>query len=91
LFGEDACVPDVIICDLNLPDGSGEQLLGRIERDRPELLARVIVSTGECLTDAMQARLDAAGCRVLPKPFDLTQAEAMSREMRQRRRNVARI
>lgn len=88
LFGEGASAPDVIICDLNLPDGSGEQLLGRIERDRPELLARVIVSTGECLTNAMQARLDAAGCRVLPKPFDLSQAESMSREMRQRRRNV---
>ena len=39
LFGEGASAPDVIICDLNLPDGSGDQLLGRIERDRPELMS----------------------------------------------------
>lgn len=89
LFGDGAAAPDVIICDLNLPDGSGEQLLGRIERDRPELLSRVIMSTGELLSDGMQARLKAAGCRVLPKPFDLSQAEALSRETRQDRRNVA--
>ncbi len=85
LFAEGTTPPDVIICDLNLPDGSGEALLGRIERDRPEWVCRVIVSTGEVLTDAMQARLDAAGCRVLPKPFELSQAEALSREAREAR------
>lgn len=77
LFSVGARAPDAIICDQNLPDGTGEALLARMERDRPALAARCILVTGEVWEDARVARLLAMGCRLLPKPFDLTQVEAL--------------
>jgi DNA-binding NtrC family response regulator len=77
LFGAGARLPDAIICDQNLPDGTGEALLERLERHQPALASRAILATGEVWTDERVARLVATGCRLLAKPFDLTQLEAL--------------
>jgi DNA-binding NtrC family response regulator len=79
LFSVGATAPDAILCDQNLPDGTGEALLERLQRDRPNLAARMIIATGEVFTDEKTARLVAAGARMLPKPFDLSAAEALVR------------
>jgi DNA-binding NtrC family response regulator len=85
LFAVGATPPDAIICDQNLPDGTADELLARIDRDRPQLAQRMILASGEVFTDEKLRRLDAAGCRTLPKPFDLSQAELMVREVRELR------
>lgn len=77
LFSAGATLPDAILCDQNLPDGTGESLAARLERDHPTLAARLILATGEVWTDERSARLAAMGCRFLSKPFDLTQVEAL--------------
>lgn len=79
LFSAGAAAPDAILCDQNLPDGTGEALLARLLRDRPTLAARMILSTGEVFSDEMTARVLATGARMLPKPFDLSAAEALVR------------
>lgn len=77
LFSDGARMPDAILCDQNLPDGTGEALAARLERDQPALAARLILATGEVWTDERAARLLAMGCRFLAKPFDLGQVEAL--------------
>jgi DNA-binding NtrC family response regulator len=77
LFSIGARMPDAILCDQNLPDGTGEALLSRLERERPALAARAILVTGEVWEDARVARLLAMGCRMLSKPFDLLQVESL--------------
>ena len=85
IFSDGAMTPDAILCDLNLPDGTGEDLLHRITRDRPLLAPRMILSTGEVLTDEMTDRLELLGCQTLPKPFVLADAESAARTARERR------
>lgn len=80
LFGDGARMPDVILCDVNLPDGTGHQLLERIGREQPALTNRIILATGDVFSQQSLERLTALGCRILPKPFDLAQAEAAARE-----------
>ncbi len=79
LFTAGVVAPDVILCDVNLPDGTGLQLLERIEREQPALTHRLILSTGEVLTRETLAHLEEVGCRTLAKPFDLSQAEVAAR------------
>jgi two-component system, cell cycle sensor histidine kinase and response regulator CckA len=38
--------PQIVLCDLSLPEGSGSELLGWIQATRPELRDRVFVLTG---------------------------------------------
>lgn len=85
LFAVGATPPDAIICDQNLPDGTADELLARIARDRPQLADRVILSSGEVFSEDKLRRLNSAGCQTLPKPFDLSQAELMVLAVRERK------
>lgn len=58
----------VLIADLELPDGTGVDLLARCRADRPELARRALALTGHA-DAATAARLAAAGfAEVLAKP-----------------------
>ena len=60
--------PQLVLCDLRLPDGSGAQLLDWIQETRPSLCSRVFVLTGGA-TDEAGKRVTTSGLfRVLPKP-----------------------
>lgn len=85
LFSPGAIPPDAILCDLHLPDGSGNDLIERMTRERPALTARLILATGEMLGEDQLVRLEAIGCRTLCKPFDLMQAEQAITAARGRR------
>lgn len=82
LFDGSAGDPDVILCDLHLPDGTGEDLLGRLERERPSLTSRMILATGENLGVDRVVRLAEIGCRTLAKPFDLALLERVAASAR---------
>jgi len=62
---------DVIVCDLHLPRVSGEEIVRTISQDRPALAARVILTTGDAVHDAMPGSVLAEHPHVLQKPFDL--------------------
>lgn len=68
---------DVIISDLRMPGLSGIELHARIERERPELLARLILSTGDSVSPDAAAFLKRSSCPVLSKPFELAELRAL--------------
>jgi PAS domain S-box-containing protein len=64
-------VPDVIVSDLRMPGAGGIELHAYLEAERPELLPRLIISTGDVASPDAARFLERARCTVLEKPFDL--------------------
>lgn len=73
LPGTPATTYDVIISDLRMPGISGIELYGHLERERPDLLSRLIVSTGDTVSPEAAAFLERSACPVLRKPFALAE------------------
>jgi DNA-binding response OmpR family regulator len=68
---------DVVITDLRMPGLSGIELHARLERERPDLLRKLILSTGDSVSPEAAAFLQRAACPVLNKPFELAELRAM--------------
>ena len=58
---------DAVLCDLDLEDTSGEELIGRMRRERYD--GPVAILTGVKNSDRLKAALKAGACDVLLKPF----------------------
>ena len=63
----------VIISDLRMPGVSGIDLYERLAAERPELLARLILSTGDSVSPEAADFLSRSSCPVLAKPFALAE------------------
>lgn len=63
--------PDIIVSDLRMPGAGGIELHAFLEQERPDLLPRLIISTGDVASPDAAAFLERARCTVLEKPFDL--------------------
>jgi PAS domain S-box-containing protein len=61
--------PDLIFCDLMMPELSGIEFFRLLEAQYPELAARVRFITGGAFTTAAREFLDSVPHRVLEKPF----------------------
>jgi len=68
---------DLVICDLHLPLLSGEDLLHALMVSRPAVAERVILSTGDAVSDAAPGTALALHPHVLQKPFDLATLRAL--------------
>ena len=62
-----------IISDLRMPGMSGVALHDEIARRRPELLERLVFSTGDVASRAAAEFVQRTRCPVLEKPFELSQ------------------
>ena len=62
--------PDVIICDLHLPQLSGAELIRHLAIHAPAVAARVVLTTGDDVTDAEPGSILCEHPHVLQKPFD---------------------
>lgn len=70
---------DALVCDMNLPDGSGLELLGRLA-DRPPRLGAIVLSGYN--TDEDIARSLAAGYKAhLGKPVEIDRLDAAIRQL----------
>lgn len=69
-------VYDLILCDLRMPGVSGMELYARLAAERPTLLARLLFTTGDPVSDGAAGFLRDTGCHVLPKPFELAEVRA---------------
>lgn len=58
---------DAVLCDLDLEDTTGEELIGRMRREQYE--GPVAIVTGVKSTERLKAALKAGACDVLLKPF----------------------
>ena len=68
-----ADVPDyaLIVSDLRMPGLSGSDLYDEIARHRPELVGRIVFSTGDVASAEARAFIDRVNAPVLQKPFEL--------------------
>ncbi len=62
---------DLIICDLKMPNLSGQQFYAEIKRTKPELSSKIIFFTGDTVSPQTESFLKLTGNKVIPKPFDL--------------------
>jgi DNA-binding response OmpR family regulator len=72
---------DVLLSDVRMPGMNGRELLARLRAERPELVARLIFSTGDTSDGETAALLKEAGLPSLVKPFDFERLEALIREV----------
>ena len=72
---------DVIISDVRMPGMSGREFLERLRRDRPELLGRLVFSTGDAFTSETATLLKESGVPTVAKPFDFAVLERVVREV----------
>lgn len=62
---------DVILSDLKMPGVSGIQLHDHLARERPDLLPRLVFSTGDVGSEEAANFARRTRCHVLQKPFEL--------------------
>lgn len=66
-----------VLCDVILPGASGMQIYHRVRQERPELLPRMVFTSGDL--DAPEAReiREGSSCLVVEKPFELLEILAL--------------
>jgi two-component system NtrC family sensor kinase len=76
---------DLVICDLKMPGADGPQVYQFLQRQHPEMLPRLIFSSGDTVSEKNQEFLAATGCLFLPKPFLLQELkEVVARAVHRR-------
>lgn len=72
---------DVIISDVRMPGMSGREFLATLRRERPELVDRLVFSTGDTFAPDTAALLKEAGVPTVIKPFDFAALELTIRDV----------
>jgi CheY-like chemotaxis protein len=75
---------DVIVSDVRMPGMNGRDFLKQLRMDRPELLSRLIFSTGDAHEEDTVALIRESGAPTVSKPFDLMLLERLIREVAMR-------
>ena len=66
---------DAIICDLKMPEVDGRQIYHYMRASHPALVKRLILSSGDTVSEENQTFLQETGCLFLPKPFLLDELQ----------------
>ena len=72
-----AAMPELVICDLNLPGLSGADLCQRITALRPALASRLVLTSGDPGSACRELEHAALDCPILGKPFSLAELGQM--------------
>jgi CheY-like chemotaxis protein len=72
---------DLVLCDLMMPDVSGEQVYRTVSEQNPSLLPRFVFMTGGAFTERAQAFLAQFAGRQLEKPFNIGDVEVLLAEV----------
>jgi DNA-binding NtrC family response regulator len=64
-----------------MPGCSGAQLHEQLKATRPDLLRRLIVATGDAVSDDAAEFVRRTACPVLQKPFELTELRTLVRRI----------
>jgi CheY-like chemotaxis protein len=62
----------LVLSDLRMPGLSGIDLYDRLRDERPDILPRLIFSTGDVVSEDAAAFVEGTSCTVLQKPFELS-------------------
>jgi DNA-binding response OmpR family regulator len=71
---------DLCLVDIMTPIMDGKQLYGWIEAERPQMVSKIIFTTGDAINPDTRAFLDQVGRPFLPKPFTLDELKKVVRE-----------
>jgi PAS domain S-box-containing protein len=71
---------DLVLCDLMMPDVSGQRVFEAVERDHPDLVSRFVFMTGGAFTERAQLFLDQHRGRAIEKPFTMVDVERLLTE-----------
>src|SRR3989441_12747714 len=64
-----------------MPGMSGREFLERLRSDRPELVARLLFSTGDRHAPDTAALIEQSGAPTVTKPFDFAELERVVRQV----------
>jgi DNA-binding response OmpR family regulator len=68
---------DVVMCDLRMPNVSGVELYRELLAKRPDLVRRLLFSTGDVVSSDAATFLAESGRPVIEKPFELARLEEL--------------
>jgi CheY-like chemotaxis protein len=68
---------DVVMCDLRMPHVSGVELYRELLGARPDLVRRLLFSTGDVVSSDAASFLADTGRPVIEKPFELARLEEL--------------
>ena len=68
---------DVVMCDLRMPHVSGAEMHRELMRKRPDLVQRLVFSTGDVASADAASFLSESERPVIEKPFELARLEEM--------------
>jgi DNA-binding response OmpR family regulator len=68
---------DVVMCDLRMPHLSGGELYRKLLGTRPDLVRRLLFSTGDVVSTDAANFLGDSGRPVIEKPFELARLEEL--------------
>jgi nitrogen-specific signal transduction histidine kinase/CheY-like chemotaxis protein len=72
---------DLVLCDLMMPDVSGEHVFKAVSEHSPGLLPRFVFMTGGAFTERAQEFLARFQGRQLEKPFNIDEVESLLAEL----------
>lgn len=72
---------DVVMCDLRMPHVSGVELYRALRVSRPDLVRRLLFSTGDVVSSDAADFLEESGRPVIEKPFELARLEELLQEV----------
>jgi two-component system, cell cycle sensor histidine kinase and response regulator CckA len=72
---------DLVLCDLMMPDVSGEHVYRSVSEHSPGLLPRFVFMTGGAFTERAQEFLAQFNGRQLEKPFNIDEVESLLSEL----------
>jgi CheY-like chemotaxis protein len=72
---------DLIICDLRMPGCGGADLHDWLRGNRPDLLPRFIVATGDAVSPEAADFVQRTASPVLQKPFELAELRSLVRRV----------
>lgn len=72
---------EAVVCDLRMPDVSGQQLHAALSHSAPEMARRMLFLTGDVSSEDVVTFLERSGCRYVAKPFELRQVIGIVSEM----------
>jgi CheY-like chemotaxis protein len=70
---------DLILCDLMMPEMSGEDVYAEVTQKKPELARQFVFMTGGAFTTRGRQFLESVEAPVIDKPFDVTSVQAIVR------------
>ena len=67
---------DLIISDMIMPDLRGDQLIDILRDDKPEILKRLILCTGDIMEKEKLEQFESSGVHLLYKPFEMKELKS---------------